>query len=520
VAQTLLEEILAALGGMPEEERKAVVAESVAATAGEVWVPNVGPQTEAYFCEADELFYGGQAGGGKSDLLIGVALNEQTDSLILRRLSDDAKDLAKRGRAVAGPEAGFNGQDKILTLGERQVRFGGCQLEEDKERYKGRAKDFYGFDEIGDFTKSQFKFITTWNRSTKEGQRCRVICAGNPPTRPEGLWIIQYWGAWLDENHPRPAKPGELRWYTTGPDGEDMEVEGRGPHTVNGEQVYARSRTFIPAKLSDNPYLANTNYRASLDALPPELRSAYRDGVFKAELKDDDYQVLPTAWIDAAMKRWTPQRPMQFSMTAMAVDVAPGGIDQMVLSTRYGGWFSPLVAKRQVDKDGNVVAGLVAQHRRDACPVVVDVGGGWGGDAVIALKGNQVNVVAYLGVGPSNAKTRDGRLTFYNKRAETIWRFREALDPGQDGGSTVALPPDPELKADLASYRWHLRPTGIIIESKEEIKSRIGRSPDKGDAVTMCLSEGNAAVKRELQANAGLPATANVGHSHLKNRRR
>jgi hypothetical protein len=37
-------------------------------------VPNVGPQTEAYFCEADELFYGGQAGGGKTDLLIGLAL--------------------------------------------------------------------------------------------------------------------------------------------------------------------------------------------------------------------------------------------------------------------------------------------------------------------------------------------------------------------------------------------------------------------------------------------------------------
>ena len=40
-----------------------------------LWYPEPGPQTAAYLCEADVLFYGGAAGGGKSDLILGLAIN-------------------------------------------------------------------------------------------------------------------------------------------------------------------------------------------------------------------------------------------------------------------------------------------------------------------------------------------------------------------------------------------------------------------------------------------------------------
>ena len=78
-----LKEILDVLEGVPAEEEEllnAMVNESV---KEQIWVPNPGPQTEAYFCKADELFYGGQAGGGKTDLGIGLALTAHTRSLIL-----------------------------------------------------------------------------------------------------------------------------------------------------------------------------------------------------------------------------------------------------------------------------------------------------------------------------------------------------------------------------------------------------------------------------------------------------
>lgn len=517
-----LDELLARVKGLPEDQQQALAKDALAATRGRVWVPNPGPQTDAFFCEADELFYGGQAGGGKSDLLIGLALTAHTDSVLLRRLNDDVKDLAKRGRSIAGDGAGYNGQDRILSLNDAAVRFGGCQFEEDKERYKGKARDLYGFDEIGDFTFTQYKFITTWNRSAKPGQRCRVVAAGNPPTRPEGLWIVQYWGAWLDPLHPNPAKAGELRWYIRGPSDEDIEVERRGPHVVEWSHrpMMAKSRTFIPSALEDNPDLASTDYGAMLDSLPAELRKAYRDGDFGGSITDDEWQVIPTHWIEAAMQRWTPTPPKNERMTALAVDVAPGGGDERVIAFRYGGWFGKLIAKREADKSGRLTAAEIVKHRRDRCPVIIDLGGGWGGDTLIALKDNvdSSELRAFNGVVVSNARTRDGKLKFRNKRSETTWRLREALDPEQEGGSCVALPPDPALKADLASYRWELTLQGILIEDKVAIKKRLGRSPDKGDAVVMCVAEGDAAQRRLAASGRRgvLPVFANRGYATLK----
>lgn len=519
----LLDELLGRVNALEPAQRAAAEKLAREGTAGRPWVPNPGPQTQAFFCDADELFYGGQAGGGKSDLLIGLGLTEHRDSLILRRLSKDAKSLAKRARGIAPAGSSYNGQDLALTTPDgRLLEFGGLQLEDDKERHKGRPRDFYGFDEIPDFTETQYTFVTGWNRSTIEGQRCRVVVGGNPPTRPEGLWVLRRWAAWLDPNHPRPAKFGEVRWFTTDDSGNEIEVEGRGPHMLPGcaKPVYARSRTFIPAELADNPDLVRTNYQAMLDALPPALRSAYRDGNFQAQISDDDWQVIPSAWIEAAMQRWDDKPPQGVQMTAMAVDVAPGGGDQRVICFRYGPWFGPFDAKREVDKTGRNTAADVVRFRRDRCPVIVDLGGGWGGDAVIALKDNGVDVVAFNGVSASNGRTRDGKIKFRNKRAEAVWKFREELDPSQEGGSDIALPNDPELKADLASYRYEITSSGLLIEEKEKQRERIGRSPDKGDSAVMCASEGSRAQARIARgfANRGLPSHANVGYAKQKRR--
>ena len=58
---------------MDEATRQKITRDAVNATKHMIWVPNVGPQTEAYNCEADELYFGGEVGGGKTDLGIGLA---------------------------------------------------------------------------------------------------------------------------------------------------------------------------------------------------------------------------------------------------------------------------------------------------------------------------------------------------------------------------------------------------------------------------------------------------------------
>lgn len=522
MGDSLLQELLDSLIELPDDTKKAVTEDAIAGTAAMRWVPNPGPQTEAYFSEADETLYGGEAGGGKTDLLLGTALNKHRRAKIFRRIGKDVADLGDRLCGILGSNDGYNSQRHAWRDAKQRIELLGCEQESDKQRHKGNARDFFGFDELSDFLESQYVFIIGWNRSTDPGQRCRVVAGTNPPTTPEGRWIVRRWAPWLDKNHPNPAKDGELRWFLT-IDGKDVEVDGPGPHAVEGRRalVKATSRTFIRSSLSDNPDLAGTNYEARLEALPEEERRAYRDGDFTVGLKDDDFQVIPTAWLELAMSRWQPQPPKGMAMTAMGVDVAQGGADMTVTAARYAGWYDQLACEPGKNtQNGRDVAAMVVKHRHGNCPVIVDCGGGWGSDTVVALTANGIDTVAYLGVAPSNATSRDGKIRFRNKRAEGYWRLREELDPSQEGGSPIALPPDELLKADLAAVkRKPMTTSGLLLESKDDVKLRLGRSPDRGDAVVMALAEGERAVARAMSRSgggSGLQTTANRGYSGLK----
>jgi hypothetical protein len=393
---------------------------------------------------------------------------------------------------ILGSRDGWNSQGGIWRLrGDKTVEIGGCQLEEDKQKYKGLPHDLICFDEVSDFTESQYTFIIGWNRSANPKQRCRVVAAGNPPTQPEGLWVLKRWGAWLDPTHPNPAQFGELRYYTTSEDGHEIEVEGRGPHIINGEEVYARSRTFIPAKLSDNPDLAATDYASILAALPEEYRAAYRDGSFTAGLRDDAFQAIPTSWVRAAQNRWTSVPPVGVPMCAIGVDVAQGGDDQTVIAIRHDGWYPQLkVIPGKQTPDGKRVAAEVIAVRRDSAKVIIDLGGGWGGDAYGHLKENGIDTVGYMGVKSTTKRTVDKQIKFFNVRSEAYWRFREALDPSQPQGSPIMLPEDPELVADLCAPKYEITPQGLKVEAKVSVVERLGRSPDKGDAVVMAWWDG------------------------------
>jgi hypothetical protein len=415
---------------------------------------------------------------------------------------------------------GYNGQDKVWKLPDgRLLEFGSVPHETDKERYQGRAHDLKAFDEITAFSESQYRFLIGWARSTKPGQRVRVVVAGNPPLTADGAWVIRYWGPWLDPTHPRPAKPGELRWYTIR-GGEDVEVDGPGPHLIDGKMITAKSRSFIPSKLEDNPELMAAGYASTLEAMPEPMRTMLREGRFDVAAKDQDWQVIPTAWIIAAQSRWKPEGWKDFGMTAMGFDPAGGGKDSAELAWRHGGWYAPLIsAQGEQTADGSAAAATIIRYRRDAAPIVVDVGGGYGGAVSMRLKDNGVAQVSFNGANQSTARTKDGSLKFANKRAEAWWKFREELDPDQEGGSAIALPPDPELRADLAAPTYEVSARGVLLESKESLRTRLGRSPGKGDAVVMALSEGNAAVRRALRGQQTRQAFATVGYSHMKRRR-
>ncbi len=138
-------------------------------------------------------------------------------------------------------------------------------------------------------------------------------------------------------------------------------------------------------------------------------------------------------------------------------------------------------------------------HRKDSAIVVIDMGGGYGGVPYTTLVSNGIEPVAYKGAEASNARTADRKLGFTNKRTEAWWKLREALDPSRAGGSGIHLPDDQELLSDLTSVRFSVAQNrgvaSIKAETKEDVVKRLGRSPDKGDAVVMCWSRGDATLQ-------------------------
>lgn len=512
-------ELLKAIEGLSDRHKAQLLAEiyqaaglnnegSGASAFSVNWTPYPGPQSEALTCPADELFYGGAAGGGKSFLLMGAALTQHWRSIIFRKTFPQFAEIIDKLWEIAGRD-NYNAQSHTVTLPNgRKLELGSVPLPKKREDYKGRAHDLKGFDELPDFSKADYRFLIAWNRTTKPGQRCRVIATGNPPTTPEGEWVNEYWGPWLNSQHPNPAQSGELRWYANveerGGEIKEIEVETGAPFDHKGKLIKPRSRCFIKASLEDNPAYMASGYDATLEALPEPLRSLLRYGRFDMTQEDRPFQVIPTAWVKAAMDRWKKRPRPDLKLATVACDVARGGDDKTTIAKRYGDWVAPLVKySGRMTKDGDIVADLIIKEliednesgrekdnpkytNPDGVAIVIDAIGIGASAYDSARRKISKGVRAFVG-SEAAADTRDktGRFKFANKRAESYWKLREALDPSR--GATLALPDDPELRADLCAPLYSVEAGKILVEPKDKIKARIGRSPDCGDAVTMAL---------------------------------
>lgn len=454
-----------------------------------LWVPQPGPQLEAFLSPADQVLYGGAAGGGKTDLGVGLALTQHQQTLYLRREAAQLVPVIARVKKILGTRDGYNGTDKVWDLpGGRQLRFGGAPNLGDEEKYQGAPRDLLVIDEAAHFLELQVQFLLGWVRTDDPKQRTRTLLNSNPPTNAEGEWLIRWFAPWLDPSFPRPALPGELRWVAMLPgDGgtaAERWVDGPEPFMHRGELIRPVSRTFIPSRVADNRFYRDSGYVRQLQALPEPLRSQMLHGNFAAGRADDEWQVIPSAWVKAAMDRWEERGDLP-PVSSVGVDPSRGG-DETTIAARRGWRFDELQVVKP-DTSG-VVTGPAAALRAmevagEEAPVHVDVIG-IGTSVVDSLDGYiGRRVVAVNGSAESDAKDLSGNLSFANKRAECWWKMREALSP--ERAPRVALPPDARLKADLCAPRYRLTARGILIEDKTEVKKRLGRSPDRGDAVVL-----------------------------------
>lgn len=466
-----------------------------ATVARRLWQPNPdhadgrpNPQRLALESKAEELFYGGQAGGGKTDLLLGCAILHHRRAVIFRRTWPNLKAVIDRSIEILGDE-GYHRTNRRHDLGRgRFLEFGYMQHEDDKKNWQGRPHDFYGFDEPTELSRTQYQFVIGWLRTEHPRQRVRVVLAGNPPIDEEGMWLIEEWAPWLDPDFPDPAAPGELRWYYYDEEGRIHWQRDGAPVEVNGRPVRPVSRTFIPAGLQDNPHLAEDGrYEQRLNALPEPLRSAFRDGDFRAIMRQGDpFQIIPTAWVRAAQRRWLERERPAGDSDAAGHDVSRGGQDATLLVERWGTYFDITGDWPGVRvPDGPTAASLVHEALQGREPGILNVDIiGYGSSSYDSLKGMGYNAIPVNVSTASTYQDRSGKLTMLNLRTELAWRLREALDP--ESGIDLALPDDPRVVADLCALRYIPLAGGKVkAESKEEIKKRLGRSPDVGDAILL-----------------------------------
>ena len=454
------------------------------------WIPQIGPQEQAYFSEADMVLYGGAAGGGKTSLAVGLCCTRARESLFVRREATQLGGVIDYMAEVVGSTDGLNKTEKVWELPpwdgiKRKVVFGSCPNPGDSTKYMGRPKDHLIVDEAANMLEAEVAFLRGWVRSTIPGQRCRTLLCSNPPTTAEGAWLTKWFAPWLDPHHPNPAEPGDLRWYAS-VDGKEVEWPDGEVFEHGGEKVIPQSRTFISAKVQDNAYLRDTGYLAQLQALPEPLRSQMLYGDWNAGREDSEWQCIPSEWVRLAQQRWTEKEYVPERITSVGVDPSRGGRDKTIVAAREGWHFHKLNAwdGEEMSSGGKVAAEVVKLVGTSACPVHVDVIGI--GSSVLDHLDMLIGTRA-VGVNSSEKSSdRDwsGNLNMANKRAELWWAFRDILNP--DNGHRVELPPDAGLFADLCAPTYSLKPAGIQIESKEHIVKRLGRSPDRGDAVVYC----------------------------------
>lgn len=459
--------------------------------SGGIWQPDPrnAPQCLAYELarsgQVMEIGYGGSAGAGKTDLLIGLAATVFTHSRIMRREFPQLDGIIQRGDELF-PTPFIGGIKKAWRFGGRQIALRSMQYERDWKKYQGQPLDFLGIDEAAEFSEIAVRSLTGWLRSAK-GNKTLVVMATNPPTSPEGEWVIRYFAPWIDPQYPNPAASGEIRWLAHIPDGAHERIVERpngDPFTdeTTGKVVYPISRTFIRAGRHDNPYLGE-EYERRLDALPEPLRTIIKEGDFTIGAQDDIWQIIKTNWVLAAQERWRNTPRPDVALRAIGNDVAHGGADNDVIARLYGVWFDDLlVYPGSATPNGETAAKYVQDVWDSLAPIAVDAIG-YGASACDTMQSWGMAPVPVNFGAASGRYDKSNKFQFANIRAEAYFALVYALDPAS--GENICLPPSRTLRADLCAPRYRIVSGKIQVEPKEDVKKRLNRSPDEGDAVAL-----------------------------------
>ena len=233
------------------------------------WNPHPGPQFKFHQNSAYETLFGGTKGPGKTDTLLREGLRQINSAnyraIIFRRTYPRLGEIIDRSfKYFPGLGAKYSDKDISLKIpawtfpSKAKFAFGHCQNEPDKYNYQGKEFHYIGFDQVEEFTESQYLFLMAQNRTSDKSIRCYIRCTANPGGVGHA-WVKKRWIDCL--------APGQKKYFKR-VDDEDIEVDKRDTHGI--------SRSFVPASVYDNPSIIQNdpNYVRRLEQLPEAEKQA------------------------------------------------------------------------------------------------------------------------------------------------------------------------------------------------------------------------------------------------------
>lgn len=240
-----------------------------------IFEPNPGPQTEFLAATEREVLYGGAAGGGKSYALLADPLRyahiPQSRKLLVRKTNDELRELVFKSkemypRAFKGAKWKQQESTWVFPSGA-EIWFTYLDRDEDALRYQGQAFNWIGFDELTHWaTPFAWNYLRSRLRTTRDDLPLSMRATTNPGNA--GAWWVRELfidaAPWNTPFWARDLDTGKILRYP--PD-----------HAKAGEPLFLRR--FIPARLTDNPYLTKSGeYEANLLSLPEHQRRMLLEG--------------------------------------------------------------------------------------------------------------------------------------------------------------------------------------------------------------------------------------------------
>ena len=242
-----------------------------------IFEPNEGPQTDFLASPERDVFYGGAAGGGKSYALIADLLrycdNSNHRALVIRRTLDELTELINKSREFypkAFPGAVFKEAKSMWQFPSGATAwFSYLDKDKDVSRYQGQSFTWIGIDEITHYpTPYVWEYLRSRLRTTDPKINVYMRCTGNPGS--VGGW-------WVKKMYIDPCEPNKPFAATDIETGQRLVWPDSAPPDKAGKPLFLRK--FIPARLTDNPYLMqNGEYEAMLRSLPEVERRRLLEG--------------------------------------------------------------------------------------------------------------------------------------------------------------------------------------------------------------------------------------------------